>query len=224
MTTGNHDSGNGTSTRRLFSSIRDVLFENTSQPSSEVSAKTTLSALPTSAEIEAARGVLRAAVENELGPGIREFSLQDEALSDALPDAATRRRAVLRVLALKGTTREHLCLELERALATLATQGSAFAHKLQDRREALLEKQRAASDQCKQDTSEAELAIQQLSAELEARRARITAAQAQRDETSVAAELSLAELSAREQSFQSAYRDVEGVYVSLKTELSQEPL
>lgn len=218
------DSKSSTTTRRLLSSIRDVLFDNTSQPPGEVSAKTTLSALPAPAAVEAARAVLRAAVEAELGPGIREFSLQDEALSDALPDPTARRRAVLRVLALKGTTRQHLCLELEQALATLGMQQTSFAQKLGNRREALLAAQRAASEQCTHDTSDAEQAIQRLTAELEAQRVLITAAQAQRDEANVTSEASLAELDAREQSFRIALHEVESAYLGLKTQLSQEPV
>jgi len=117
MTTADDQPKNSDAPRRLLSSLRDVLFENTSRSAVKVSADQTLSARakPT-VEVGAARSVLRAAVDAQLGPGVREFSLQNEALSEALPDTATRRRAALRVLALKGTSREQLCLEVEQAL------------------------------------------------------------------------------------------------------------
>jgi len=87
--------------------------------------------------VEAARSVLHTAVEAQLGQSVREFSLQDRALAEALPDSSARRKAILRVLALKGTPREQLCAELANALGTLTTQRETFAHKLNERRAAL---------------------------------------------------------------------------------------
>jgi hypothetical protein len=224
MTTSDDSTRNLRSTRRLLGSLRDVLFENTSAVSIEPSAIAILPQTPGGTEIEAARAVLCAAIEAQLGPGIREFSLQNQALSEALPDPAVRRRAALRVLALKGTTREHLCLELEHALATLREQGQAFARKLQGRRDALEASQRSSLELCSHETAEAEQAIQRLQAELDAQRLLIADSQARRDQQLASCEATAAELSAREQAFQGAFHDVEHEHLALQIQLSQESL
>ena len=224
MTTSDDSTRNLRSTRGLLGSLRDVLFENTSAVSAEPSAIAILPQTPGDTEIEAARTVLCAAIEAQLGPGIREFSLQNQALSEALPDPALRRRAALRVLALKGTTREHLCLELEHALVTLGEQGQAFARKLQGRRDALEASQRGSLELCNHETAEAEQAIQRLQAELDAQRLLIADSQARRDQQLASCEATAAELSAREQGFQRAFHDVEHEYLALKVQLSQESL
>ena len=210
---------------RLLSSLRDVLFENT-EPALTKSIVTVAVSAPlpiADTETEAARAVLRAAIEGQLGPGIREYSLQNQALADALPDAVVRRRAALRVLALKGTTREHLRLELEHALSILAAQGDAFAKKLRDRRELVAANQEESSGRCSQETAEAERAIALLTAQIESQQRAIIDAEARRDQERAAAEATQSELLAREGGFQRAFHDVEHEYASLKQELSEEP-
>jgi hypothetical protein len=222
MTTGKDQAAGPRPTRRLLSSIRDVLFENTSPAPGLVSTNAISIAAPASSDVDAARSVLRAAIEAQLGPGIREFSLQNEALSEALPDVSVRRHAALRVLALKGTTREHLCTELEHALATLDAQSDAFARKLRDRRDALDASQRGDSAQCHRETNAAEQTIARLQAELDAQRTVIIEAQSRRDEALRAAQVALAELATREQAFQSAFGEVHGEYIALRAQLSRE--
>ncbi|MET0791252.1 MAG: hypothetical protein ABW061_06990 [Polyangiaceae bacterium] len=224
MTTGNDQAAGARPTRRLLSSIRDVLFDNTSDTPARVSANPMSNAAPASSDVDAARAVLRAAIEAQLGPGIREFSLQNEALSEALPDVAVRRSAALRVLALKGTSREHLCAELEHALGTLTAQGDSFARKLHDRRAALSASQQSGTQQCQEEARIAEQAILRLQAELDAQRALVTDAQARRDQQLADAEAALMELGVREQAFQRAFQEVEGEYAALKTQLSRESL
>lgn len=222
MTTGNDRTPGVRPTSRLLSSIRDVLFEDTSGTPPRVSASSISNPTPGSPEVDAARAVLRAAIEAQLGPGIREFSLQNEALSEALPDVAVRRQAALRVLALKGTSREHLCAELEQALGTLAAQGESFARKLHDRRDALTVSRQSGVQQCDDETRTAEQAIERLQAELDAQRAIIVEAQARRDQQLAGTDTALAELGLREQAFQRAYQEVQDEYVALKMQISQE--
>ncbi|HYQ04594.1 MAG TPA: hypothetical protein VER96_38235 [Polyangiaceae bacterium] len=221
--------------RRLLNSIRDVLFENTSDTASGsntsstsaspiLSPHVTSATGPASSDVDAARAVLRTAIEAQLGPGIREFSLQNEALSEALPDVSVRRAAALRVLALKGTTREHLCAELTGALGTLTAQGDAFARKLRDRRSALTQGAESERQRCSEETSNAQDAIARLQAELDAQRALITEAEARRDQQLAETDTSLAELGLREQAFQRAFQEVESEYLALQTQLSRESL
>ena len=228
MTAGNDQAAAGARpTRRLFRSIRDILFENTADTPAQVSSNlisNTAGAVPASSDVDAARGVLRAAIEAQLGAGIREFSLQNEALSDVLPDVSVRRQAALRVLALKGTTREHLCAELEQALGTLTAQGDSFARKLHDRREALGANRQSSLQRCTEETTAAEQTSARLRTELDAQRALISEAQARLEQELAAAETSLAELGLREQAFQRAFQEVEGEYVALKKQLSRESL
>jgi hypothetical protein len=206
-----------------LSSLRDVLFEHTPPAPVEVSTSQNSPPAAAAADIEAARAVLRGALDAQLGPGVREFALQDEALAEALPDRALRQRAALRVLARKGTSRAALCDELEHALALLTAQGEAFARKLHERREALLASQRGVNEQCARATSAAEERILRLEAELSAERAAIAEAQTHRDQELAAAEVKLAELAARELGFQRALAEVETDYRTLKIQLSAEP-
>jgi len=207
---------------RILSSIRDVLFENSSPPSVPPETHSGASTAPASSDVEAARSVLRTAIEAQLGPSVREFSLQDRALADALPDGASRRKAILRVLALKGSTREQLCAELANALGTLTAQGDTFAHKLNERRAALAQSGQTERQRCAEDTSAAERAIARLQTELEAQRALITEAVAQRDRQIAEIDATLAELNQRERAFECAFREVERDYVSLHEQLSRE--
>lgn len=223
MSTPKVPSQNSDSSRGLLSSLRDVLFEHTPPAPVEVSASRNSTAAATTTDIEAARAVLRAALDAQLGPGVREFALQDEALAEALPDRAVRRRAALRVLARKGTSRAALCEELKQALALLAAQAEAFGRKLHERREALLGSQRGVSEQCARDTSAAEERILRLEAELSRERAAIGEAQTRRDQELAAADAKLAELAARELGFQRALAEIEADYRNLETQLSQEP-
>lgn len=232
--TGNDQAAGVRPKRRLLNSIRDVLFvnesdtpngstaSNTSDTPVRVSTNLTSAAGPASSDVDAARAVLRAAIEAQLGPGIREFSLQNEALSEALPDPAVRRNAALRVLSLKGTTREHLCAELAGALTTLGAQGDAFARKLRDRRTTLTQDGQNESLRCSEASTEAEQTIARLQAELEAQRALIKEAEARRDQQLAETEAALAELGLREQAFQRALQEVESEYLALQTQLSRE--
>lgn len=221
------DKARSAATRGLLSSLRDVLFEKTAEPATQLvrdTAGTALAPAATPMEIAAARSVLCTAIEAQLGPGIREFSLQNQALSEALPDVTVRQKAVLRVLSLKGIAREQLCSEVLHAISTLRAQGETFARKLHDRRSALVESQRLCSDECARETAQAELAISRIQTELDAQRAQITDSRARRDQRLAECETTAVELSARELGFQTAFREVEGEYAALEAQLSQETL
>jgi len=228
--TGNDPAAGLRPKRRLLSSIRDVLFENESNTSDVSESSVRVSTAPLSAseaassDVDAARAVLRTAIEAQLGPGVREFSLQNEALGEVLPDPTVRRHAALRVLALKGITREHLCAELTNALSTLAGQGDTFGRKLRERRDALTQGSQSESQRCSEQTSAAEKEIVRLQGELDALRASIRDAEARRDRQLAENDAALAELGLREQAFQRAFREVEGEYVALQTQLSRESL
>jgi len=210
------------STRKLLSSLRDVLFENTSQLPVPVSVDLALSQESVEAEVEAARQVLRASVEAELGPGVREFTLQNQALLEVLPDQAVRRRAALRVLSLKGTSQVHLAAELDHALAALVTQGEAFAQKAQERRAALEAGERACREQYRQRAADSERAMARLRAELDAQQLGLDEARAQHEQAVAEGEALLSALSLRERGFQRAFHDVQNEYQGLKAELAEE--
>ncbi|HEX2670679.1 MAG TPA: hypothetical protein VHM25_07405 [Polyangiaceae bacterium] len=216
--------------RRLLSSIRDVLFESETDTPDATETAIRVSSLPASAsepassDVDAARTVLRTAIEAQLGPGIREFSLQNEALVEVLPDSTVRRNAALRVLALKGTTREHLCAELTGALGTLAAQGDGFARKLRERRDLLTQSAQSESQRCSDESSEAEKAIAHLQSEIDALRASIREAEARRDQQLAESEAALVELGLRERAFQRAFHEVEHEYLALQSQLSRESL
>jgi hypothetical protein len=210
------------STRKLFSSLRDVLFENTAHTPVSVSAHVVLHQEPVETDVEAARQVLRSSVEAELGPGVREFTLQTQALLEVLPDPALRRRAALRVLSLKGTSQAQLSVELGHALATLVSQGEAFARKVAERRSALEVSQRSCIERHQLQSAEAERAMARLRAELEAQQVALGEALTQHGQALSESETALAELSLRERGFRRAFHDVESEYQNLKAELAKE--
>lgn len=221
---GNDPAAGARPKRRLLNSIRDVLFENTAGLPAQPSINPVSSAGPAASDVDAARAVLRAAIEAQLGPGIREFSLQNEALSEALPDIATRRNAALRVLALKGTTREHLCAELASALGTLTAQGDAFARKLHERRTALAQSEQSDDQGFREATKLAEEAIARLQSELDAQHAVITEAHSRREQQHAVHAAAVRELGLREQAFQRAFQEVEAEYLALQNQLSRDSL
>jgi len=224
MTAGN-DQPSSRAPRSLLGSIRDVLFESQAPTALDTPrAAAVPESPPTATEVEAARAVLHAAVDSQLGPGIREFSLQTEALSDVLPDAALRLRAALRVLALKGTTPEHLVVEIEHALGILAAQGQAFAAKLRERREAEVANQRTSREQCAAEIADAERTIARLQTELDAQRQAIAGCQARGEQERHESEASLDELGAREIGFERALHELQDEYLNLKAQLARESL
>lgn len=210
------------STRKLLSSLRDVLFESTSPSPALVSRDDGPAQELAETEVAAARQVLRSSVEAELGPGVREFALQNQALLEVLPESALRRKAALRVLSLKGTSRQHLCLELDQALATLATQAEAFARKVHERRTALEASQHSCHERHQLRAADAERAMARLRAELDAQQLAQSQALTERDQALAESEASLSELSQRERGFQRALHDVESEYQGLKLELAKE--
>jgi len=226
MTSDRDESVRPRASRRFISSLRDVLFESTSASAVEVSADAA-GGVPSppvaiEPETEAARTAIRAAVEPAIGPGVREFSLQDSALAEALPNAVARRRAALRVLALKGTSREQLCAELEHVRAALDAQRDAFSRKLQSRRDALECEQRAAAERCEQELGIAANEIARLEAELEKQRSAAVQAEARRDQVIALSRAQIAELGQRERGFETALREITEEYQTLSTQVGQE--
>lgn len=211
---------------RLISSLRDVLFENTPETQAEVSAEVARGVIsapaPADPEVDAARAAIRAAIETAIGPGVREFSLQDSALAEALPESGARRRAVLRVLLLKGVSREQLGAELEHVLAAIGAQTDAFSRKLLNRRSALEIEQREAGERSQQEVGIAENEIARLESELAKQRTAIAESQTRRDEVIAASQAQLAGLTERERGFEHALRDTAEEYQTLKTQLGQE--
>lgn len=132
------DSSTGRAPRRFLTSLRDAIFENsdTAAVSPPNSALVNMEAASES-DLTAARSALRESVGERLGPAVREFALQIEALREVLPGTADRKRAALKVLALKGISPPALVLELEHALAALSEQNQAFEGKLATRQQAL---------------------------------------------------------------------------------------
>jgi len=205
----------------LLTTLRDVLFETTPNGPPKVSAPAANVAAPADADFEAARAALRQSLEETLGPGVREFALQVEALREVLPDGKQRQRAALRVLSLKGIPAPALVTELEQTIARLSQQNEAFASKLSARRAAVDEQRSQALEACRVETADAEQAIIGLQAELEAARARLAEAAARREQTLTACAEHGARLAAKQLSFERALSELHGEYATLKQRLSQ---
>ncbi|HYP90208.1 MAG TPA: hypothetical protein VEQ59_18685 [Polyangiaceae bacterium] len=204
----------------LLTALRDVLFENTSSPRSKVSAIPSSLPAPDSAELEAARAALRQGLEEALGPGIREFALQIEALREVLPDAKQRERAALRVLSLKGLSAQALVLELEQALARLGAQNEAFGSKLASRRTSIEEQRARAVEMAEAETAQTEQAIARLQSELDAARAHRAELAARREQALRAADESSQRLSAKQRGFERALSELQGEYTDLQRQIS----
>lgn len=211
---------------RLITSLRDVLFENTPETPVRVSIDLDRGANSAPAlaepEVDAARTAIHAAIEPAIGPGVREYSLQDSALAEALPESAVRRRAILRVLSAKGVSREQLGAELEHVLAAIGAQTDAFSRKLLGRRSGLESEQREAAERSQQEIGIAENEIARLEAELAKQRNAIAESRTRRDQLIAASQEQLAELTQRERGFERALRETATEYQTLKTQLGQE--
>jgi len=204
----------------FLGTLRDVLFETTPNGPAKVSANSSAPQTPSNADFDAARAALRQSVEESLGPGTRELSLQVEALREALPDAKQRLRAALRVLSLKGFPAPALVAELEQAIAGLARQNEAFSGKISARRAALDEQRSQAIEACRVETSETEQAIARLQAELEAARAQLAEAAAHREQALATCAEHAARLADKQLSFERAFSELHGEYATLKQQLS----
>jgi phosphatidylserine/phosphatidylglycerophosphate/cardiolipin synthase-like enzyme len=211
------------SNRSILATLRHALFEVTPEPAAKVSA---LVPLVTSdgADSAAAEQVLRQALHEQLGPAVRELALQMAGLAEAVPEPALRKRAALRVLALKGITAQALLQELDGTLLALAAQNDAFAAKLALRRRALEQKERAATERYRTETAEAEAAIARLQGELEAERKRVLEAGLNRDEVTLSCQQEAAELGSKQLGFERAHAAVRDEYQALKQQLSAEPV
>jgi len=205
---------------RLLTALRDVLFENTSSRGPKVSAISEAEPTLVGAELEAARLALRQGLEEALGPGIREFALQIEALREVLPDAKQRQRAALRVLSLKGIAAPALVLELEQAAARLRAQSGAFGGKLASRRANIEQQRRSAVEVAEADAAQAEQAIVRLQAELDAARAQLASVASRREQALAACEEGSQRLTVKEQSFERAFAELHGEYANLQRQIS----
>lgn len=218
-TTSNKPTTNRANTGFL-GTLRDVLFETTPNGAVKVSAHSASQQAPSNADLEAARAALRQSLEESLGPGTRELSLQVEALREALPDAKQRLRAALRVLSLKGFPAPALVAELQQAIAGLTRQNEVFASKLSARRAAVEDQRQQAVEACRVETEETEQAIVQLQAQLEAARAQLAEAAARREQALVTCDEQATRLGAKQQSFERAFGELHGEYATLTQQLS----
>lgn len=205
----------------FLSTLRDVLFEATPPVPARASAPVAPAATANDADLEAARATLRQGLEEALGPGVREFALQVEALREVLPDAKQRQRAALRVLSLKGVVPQTLVLELEQAITRLSQQNEAFSGKLSARRAAIEQQRARAVEACRAETAETEQAIARLQSELDAARARLTEAVARRAQTLAECDEHAARLAEKQNGFERAFSDLQGEYASLQRQLSK---
>jgi hypothetical protein len=208
--------------RRFLSALRDVLFESTHQAPGPAQAVIVASASVAESDLALARSALRDGLSGSLGPGIREFALQVEALREVLPGPLERQRAALRVLSLKGVSSAALVLELERAVAALSEQGRAFADKLAARLNALDGQRARAEASFNEDTALTQQAISRLQAELEAQHARLDELARARDEQVADCEAQAADLLRKKLGFESALREAQAEYCQLKDQLSTE--
>jgi chromosome segregation ATPase len=207
-------------TTGFLGTLRDVLFETTPNSQAKVSADSPAPQTPTNADFEASRAALRQCVEESLGPGTRELTLQVEALREALPDARQRLRAAVRVLSLKGFPAPALVAELEQAIAGLTGQNEAFSRKLSARRAAIEDQRNQASEACRVETEQTEQAIVKLQAELEAARAELAEAAARREQALATCDEQATRLAAKQLSFERAFSELHGEYATLQRQLS----
>lgn len=223
-----YDSDRPTTARqpKFLNALRDVLFESTPEPGAGSSspAQRTAHSEPaaTEADLAAARAALQQSVSEELGPAVRELMLQTEGLREVLPDPATRQRAALRVLALRGISVATLVVELERALSALTDQSSSFASKLEARKGALEQQRIAVTETCRTETAQAEHAIQELRAGLEREQQKLVATAAQRDAALAECDQHLAELSQKQRAFERAFQEACNQYRTLKQQITVE--
>ena len=213
----------GRAPRRFHALLRDVLFEANPNDSG-ASANTPLGPEETPARTsdsgtEAARAALCQSLDEQAGAALREFTLQVEGLRDVLGDVAARRRAALRVLALKGISVQALVLELERLLAALDAQREAFATKVETRRAAIDRQRSDAGATLERETAEAEAAARRLQAELDAERTKIAEAGARHDRQVAECDENAAELEARRRGFERAFTELRAEYGALKSAL-----
>ena len=207
-------------TAGFLSTLRDVLFETTPNGPIKASAAAANVAAASDCDIEAARAALRQSLEETVGPGVREFALQVEALRDVLPDPKQRQHAAMRVLSLKGIAPQALVAELEQAVTRLSQQRDAFASKLSARQSAIEQQRSRAIEACRVETEQTEQAIVKLQAELEAARAQLAEAAARREQALVACTEHATRLAAKQQSFERAFGELHGEYVTLTQQLS----
>jgi hypothetical protein len=211
---------------KFLNALRDVLFESTPEsnagspaPAERGRASETAAS---DAGLAAARAALQQSMNEELGPAVRELTLQTEGLREVLPDRAQRQRAALRVLALRGISVATLVVELERALSALTDQSTSFASKLETRKAALEQQRATATENYRTETAQAELAIQELRAGLEREQQRLVAAAAQRDAALTECNQHLAELSQKQRAFELAFQEACDQYRTLKQQITVE--
>jgi chromosome segregation ATPase len=197
-----------------------VLFETTPNRPAKVSADSSSDQAPKDTDVDAARAALRQSLEESLGPGTRELSLQLEALRDALPDPRQRLRAALRVLSIKGFPAPALVAELQQAIAGLTGQNEVFSGKLSARRAAIDDQRNQAIEACRVETEQTEQAIVKLQAELEAARAQLAEAAARREQALATRTEHASRLAAKQQSFERAFGELHGEYATLTQQLS----
>jgi hypothetical protein len=211
---------------RLISTLRRALFEESaakpSEPAHPPATSSFASNVASSSELEAAAlTTLRELLARELSAASAEFALQVEALSDAIPDLRTRRRAALAVLAKKGFSRAEIQRELQQALPILAEQQRSFAEKLKQRRE----EHAAEAARIEQEHSLASQALRQETERLEAllkkQRDAEASAAVERERGLRALATAGEQLNANELAFAVAYQTIHGEYQTLCEELAR---
>ena len=219
MSTNTDKQTTGRTSNRFLTTLREVLFEPTAERPPEPHSPVLSSTSHDEEAIEQARTALVESLHADLGPAAREFALQVEALEDALPDAALRRRAALRVLSLKGVTREALALEFDRILTALSAHGETFASKVASRTAALEQRRDKANAECRREIAEAEQNIAHLEAALAAERKKIGQAGEQRERLLAECDADAAELAAKQRGFERAFSELHHKYATSKQEL-----
>ncbi len=221
--------------RNLLQVLRRVLFEEAPlagaqanlAPSSATTTATPASAIAHTEQEQALQSssltTLRDVIAREGGPAFAEFSLQLEALSEAVPDAEVRQRAALSVLARKGFSLDQLLHELRLALAALSEQERLFLDKLEQRRAELTKLTAQAEIEHERACDEAKREIARLEQALELQHELMTRATSARDEQRreqlAASEL----LELKQRAFDAAHRKLVREYETQCQRLAREP-
>ncbi|HWA75417.1 MAG TPA: hypothetical protein VG937_23930 [Polyangiaceae bacterium] len=210
---------------RLLSTLRRALFEDSAaNPIKQAPAVAASLATHVSSNNElenAALTTLRELLSRELSTPAAEFALQVEALSEAIPDLRTRRRAALAVLAKKGVSRAEIQRDLQQALPILAEQQRSFAEKLRLRREEQAAQAARIEHDCALASEAGRQEIERLEALLKAQREAQASAAVERERNLRTLANAGEHLNANELAFSVAYQTIHGEYQTLCEELAR---
>jgi hypothetical protein len=202
---------------RLFSRVRDALFESVRATPSTVGA--TPAAPEDAALVASARATLSELVSHDIGAALAEFNLQLGALLELVPDPATRYRIALAVLAKKRISEQALRQDLQSVTTQLDERLRSFSDKVEARRREQAALAARIEEEFAAEKTRSEHEIARLEAALTAERAAREKALAERDRRVGELSSTDQELTRRERAFRSAQASLLAEQQDLEREL-----